>query len=217
MQTATVVSIQVGTPQEIEGDDPRQGPWLSGIGKRPVRGAVRVGRLNLEGDGQADTIHHGGCDKAVLAYSADHYPLWRSEEPLLADCPFGGFGENLTVAGLSERTVCIGDRWRADDVVFEVSQPRQPCWKLGRRWRMPELPKRVVQTGRSGWYLRVVEQGTIQAGMPFVLEDRPHGQWTVERVALVFYDRHPDTSDLSLLAALEELSDAWREELAGRM
>ena len=138
--------------------------WTTGFFKLPVQGPIFVGATNLAGDGQADLKNHGGIDKAVLAYSADHYRSWR-EELGLSSFPYGAFGENLTLAALTEDSVCIGDRFAIGPVKFEVSQPRQPCWKLARRWRLNELVGRVIATGRSGWYLRVLEEGYIEPEM----------------------------------------------------
>ena len=144
-----------------------------------------VGATNLEGDGQADLENHGGVDKAVLAYSADHYDKWRHE--LGMDMPHGAFGENLTIAGLNERSVHIGDVFGIGEARFEVSQPRQPCWKLARRWRMHELPGLVVQNGRSGWYLRVLKPGRIARQMPVTLLERPNPEWSIARANQILY------------------------------
>lgn len=214
-----IVAIQVGLPKQLGNPhamDPTDQAWMSGIDKAPVTGPVRVGRLNLEGDGQADLVHHGGPDKAVLAYSADHYGDWRGELEI-AEFPHGAFGENLTVQGLVERDVCIGDIWRIGEVLLQVSQPRQPCWKLGRRWRIPDLPKRVLQTGRSGWYLRVLREGTIESGMEFALQERPYPQWTVLRTASLRYDKQFDPDDVAALAGLQVLATSWRDEFARRV
>ena len=192
--------------------DPHARRWFTGFFKVPVDGPVEFRENGLAGDGQADLRFHGGPDKAVLAYSADHYPLWRGElnRPEMTG---GGFGENLTIAGLSENSVCIGDRWRSGTVLFQVSQPRQPCWKLGRRWNLPDLPKRVIQTNRSGWYLRVLESGVLTAPTPLHLADRPHPQWTIARANRVLYDRRVDPAERLALATIPELSAAWRTEL----
>jgi MOSC domain-containing protein YiiM len=163
--SATLDSIQVGMPTSYGSEDAanvHDKPWTTGFFKQPIEGLVFVGKTNIAGDGQADLYNHGGVDKAVLAYSADHYPKWR-EELRLPEMPHGAFGENLTIAGLNEGSVCIGDIFRIGPVTFEVSQPRQPCWKLARRWRMHELTGLVVRNGRSGWYLRVLEEGWIEA------------------------------------------------------
>ena len=154
--TPTIVSIQVGLPSMhgIEGAaDPMDQPWHSGFFKETVSGHVHVGKLNLDGDGQADLKNHGGPDKAILCYSADHYPHWKNLLNLTV-FPYGAFGENLTIAGLDEQTIFIGDVWRVGDVQIQVSQPRQPCWKLAYRWKMPELPEWVIENGKSGWYVR---------------------------------------------------------------
>lgn len=188
---------------------------MSGIAKSAVVGPVRVGKLNLDGDGQADLVHHGGADKAVLAYSAEHYGDWRRELGI-ANLPYGAFGENLTVEGLIEQDVCIGDIWRIADVLLQVSQPRQPCWKLGRRWRMDDLPKRVLQSGRSGWYLRVLREGTIESGMAVTLQERPHPQWTVPRTASLRYAKQAAPHEIAALADLQTLAASWRDEFARR-
>jgi MOSC domain-containing protein YiiM len=170
----------------------------------------------MEGDEQADRENHGGLDKAVLAYSADHYDYWRSHLGF-PDMPYGGFGENLTIEGLEETRVCIGDRWQAAEVLFEVSQPRQPCWKMGRRWKIPDLPKQVIANGRSGWYLRVIDEGELEAGDVIELRSRPHPNWTVARASRLLYHEPDNVKGLEDLANLPELSRAWREELLERI
>ena len=215
MEPIQVVSIQVGMPKSYgtEGaDDPMDRPWTSGFVKLPVEQPVHVGRLGIEGDGQADLKNHGGIDKAVLGYSEEHYPAWRNELDR-PDFPHGGFGENLTICGMTEADICIGDIWEVGDVIFQVSQPRQPCWKLARRWRRKDLSKRVVQTGRSGWYFRVLQKGTIQAGIPMRLADRIHPKWTIAEASRVLYGKRPDASAVAALASLPELSDGWKSSL----
>lgn len=219
ISVARIVSIQVGVPKQFgaaDSADPMDPLWTSGIVKEPVVGPVAVGALNLAGDGQADLVHHGGPDKAVLAYSEDHYNAWRSELSI-EELPNGAFGENLTVRGLAEQDVCIGDVWRANNVLFQVSQPRQPCWKLGRRWRRADLPKRVLQTGRSGWYLRVLQEGTIQRDIDMTLEERPHPHWTVSRTATLRYAKQAGHRSVAALAELEELAISWRNAFAEKL
>lgn len=203
----TLVSVQVGKPQTHADED---GEWTTGFFKQQVARPTRADASGLEGDGQADTKHHGGIDKAVLAYAADHYPAWT--EQLERELPFGGFGENLTLAGIDEKTVCIGDQWQIGDVVFEVSQPRQPCWKLGRRWSDNRLPKLVLQSGRSGWYLRVVCDGNVEAGQIATLRSRSNPDWSVSRANEVFYGT--DAEQKKLLANLKELAASWKESLS---
>lgn len=219
MNAPTIVSIQVGQVQTLEYESPVDGrprSWTTAFFKQPVAESVFAGPLGLAGDAQADRKHHGGPDKAILAYAAAHYPSWQ-EEWGIQTVPPGAMGENLTVAYLDETTACVGDRWRAGNVVLEVSQPRQPCWKMGRRWKRPELPKRVIQTGRTGWYFRVLETGTLQAGMQLELLSRPYPQWTVSRALAVMYERPGQRRLLEELANLPPLSRAWREELLDRL
>jgi MOSC domain-containing protein YiiM len=190
-------------------------PWTTGFFKTVVEGPVFAGTTDLAGDGQADLENHGGVDKAVLAYSADHYPKWRNELGL-PGMPHGAFGENLTIVGLSEQSVCIGDIFRIGTVTFEVSQPRQPCWKLARRWRMHELTGLVVRTGRSGWYFRVVEEGWLEARLPVELIERPNPEWPVARANQIMYEHKVDRALTLALADVPRLSDSWVDELRYR-
>jgi MOSC domain-containing protein YiiM len=195
-----------------DASDVHDEPWTTAFFKKPIDGPVFVGKAHLTGDGQADLVNHGGVDKAVLAYSADHYPKWR-EELRLPDMPHGAFGENLTIAGLDESSVCIGDTFRIGPVSFEVSQPRQPCWKLARRWRMHELTGLVVRNGRSGWYLRVLEEGRIEAKMPVTLIERPNPAWSIARANDILHHRRTELATILELAAVPGLAESWVDEL----
>jgi MOSC domain-containing protein YiiM len=211
-------SIQIGIPKSYGSEDAADAhdkPWTTGFFKTPVEGPIFVGATNLNGDGQADLKNHGGIDKAVLAYSADHYPKWR-EELRMPDMPCGAFGENLTIAGSSEESVCIGDIFRIGKVAFEVSQPRQPCWKLARRWRMHELTALVVRNGRSGWYLRVLEQGWIEPQMPVTLIERRNPEWSIARANDILHHRRSDLPLTLELACVPRLADSWVAELQAR-
>ena len=219
MPTPSLLSIQVGMPRTLGHEtapDPMDRPWTTGFFKRPVSGPVHVGRTNVAGDGQADLHNHGGPEKAILAYAAAHYDPWRRELNI-PGMPHGGFGENLTVSDLAEQEVCVGDTYRiGDQVLVQVSQPRQPCWKLGRRWRLKDLPNRVIQTGRSGWYFRVLTEGVVERGMSLVLLDRPHPRWTVARANEVLYRGKDDREATLALAQCPLLSNDWRNYLAAR-
>ncbi|WP_397570319.1 MOSC domain-containing protein [Schlesneria sp. T3-172] len=219
MTRPVLQSIQVGLPRKmgLEGaTDPMDRPWTSGFQKSPVPGPVRVGSTNVEGDGQADLEHHGGPDKAVLAYSADHYAQWRQvlQKPNL---PFGAFGENFTIAGLNETTVCVGDIWQLGDVRLQVSQPRQPCWKLARRWRIKTLALQVQESGRTGWYFRVLTEGMITPGLGFHLQDRPYPDWTIERSNRIMHFEKDDLRAAAELAALAPLATSWKSTLTKRV
>ena len=199
--------VQVGRPERV-------GELRTGFGKRPVFGHLRVGRENLEGDAQADRRYHGGPDMAALAYSADHYPAWRAELSW-PELPVGGFGENLSVAGASEATSCIGDVWRAGSALLQIASPRKPCHKISDYWGRPELLGLVVQSGRSGWYLRVLEEGELQAGKEVELLERPHPQWTVARALTIAERRRQDPAAARELAEVAALSQRWKSWLRG--
>jgi MOSC domain-containing protein YiiM len=145
----------------------------TGIHKMPVSGAVQVKKLGLDGDEQADLSVHGGLDKAVYAYPSEHYAFWaaqrlavfKREEPL----PPGSMGENLTLQGVLESDVWIGDRLQVGDAILEVTEPRQPCYKFNAKMGFSHAVKLMVQSGFTGFYLRVVRIGVIEAGQPVVL------------------------------------------------
>ncbi len=215
-----LASIQVSLPRtfgEENSADPMDRLWRTGFFKEPVSGEIWLGATHLDGDGQADLVHHGGPDKAVLAYSAEHYPGWRQSlnHALL---PFGAFGENFTVNGLTEAAVCIGDTWRlGDEVVVQISQPRQPCWKLARRWRIQSLAWQVQETGRTGWYFRVLKEGVVRAGMRLSLLERPHPKWTIEQANRIMHINKQDVGAALELAAIPLLSENWCTTLTRRV
>jgi MOSC domain-containing protein YiiM len=173
-ELATLVSIQVGRPQPL-------GHTFSAFRKHPIAGPVFLLPTRLDGDEQAEKVIHGGPEQAVLCYAAGHYPRWLDE--LGIDFGPGGFGENFTIAGLDEESVCIGDVYEVGDAVVRVTKPRAPCFKIGLRWNMPRLVKLVEQTGRHGWYLGVVEQGIVEAGDEIQLVERPRPDLSVRRAA----------------------------------
>lgn len=208
-----LLSVQVGKPKVYTSG---RKEWTSGIAKEEVEGPVRLGRLNLEGDGQADLKHHGGPDKAILAYAADHYQMWREQLDLPGMGP-GGFGENLTVAEMDEGTVCIGDVYRIGEVQIQVSQPRLPCWKLDRHWGVEGLAARVLENGCSGWYLRVLEEGRIAAGQTVELVERPDPRWTVQAVNDILNKRNRDPESIRELAAFPPLAESMRKILTSRL
>ncbi|MBD1914703.1 MULTISPECIES: MOSC domain-containing protein [Cyanophyceae] len=213
-----LVSIQVGLPQTLGTEtaaDPMDQPWITGFFKQPIAGEVWVGSTHLAGDGQADLKNHGGVDKAVLAYSAEHYPDWRSYLHN-SDLPYGGFGENFTVAGQTEAEACIGDIYAIGSARVQVSQPRQPCWKLSRRWRVEDLALQVKANGRSGWYFRVLQEGTVEPGLAITLCDRPYPEWTVARANRIMHHDLGDRAAAIELASCPLLSRNWQEKLLKR-
>ncbi|PZR98882.1 MAG: MOSC domain-containing protein [Chloroflexi bacterium] len=208
-------SLQVGAVRmngSRHATDPLDRPWRSAFYKLPVSAPTWLGKTTLAGDEQ-ESEDHGGPDKAVLGYAASHYPLWRAE-PGLSDMPHGGFGENFTIDGLTENSVCIGDVYRIGDAIVQVTQPRQPCTNIARRWHMKYLPKRVQQTGRTGWYHRVIEEGMVEVGIAVDLLERPSPEWTVARASIVMVNRARRRAEAEELADLPSLSASWRETLA---
>ena len=218
----SIASIQIGRVRS-EGDPHSHSPttrlWTSAFDKRPLSDPelagrpLRVGPLGIEGDEVADTIHHGGVDKAILCYAAGHYPGWRRRHPEI-DWQPGAFGENLTLTEIDETTVCIGDRFASDHCLFEVSQPRQPCWKISRRWGIKTLTKTVAQTGHTGWYVRVLQGGLLTVGETLTLLDRVHPDWTIARANDVMFHREVDYRASHELMNLRELAEAWKRGIA---
>jgi MOSC domain-containing protein YiiM len=213
-----ILSVQVGMPREhgTEGAaDPMDRAWVTGFFKEPVAGPVRVGATNLEGDGQADLRVHGGPDKAVLLYAAAHYPAWRAE--LGFEMPFGAFGENLTVEGWTEDTACIGDVYAAGTARLQVAQPRGPCWKIARRWKIRDLSARVQRHRRTGWYARVLREGVLRAGDALTLVERPHPEWTVALALELLRPGNGREAEAAALARVPELAESWRAVIEYRL
>ena len=176
---------------------------MSAIAKQERTGPVAAGPLGLAGDEQGDLRVHGGPDKAVHHYAFEHYALWRDELgalPLL-EAP-GAFGENISTRGLTEADVCLGDRFVLGDALLEVSQGRQPCWKLNDRFGVADMARRVQATGRTGWYYRVLRPGTARAGDVLVLTERPHPGWTLQRLGARLHQRVLDPIQLEPALAL---------------
>jgi MOSC domain-containing protein YiiM len=204
----SLVSVNVAQPSAI---GTRRGrPVLSAIGKRRVAAAtLRLDALNLEGDRQADLRVHGGPDKAVYAYPAEHLPRWNAE--LEPDPPYGPatFGENLTTAGWLEDEVRIGDVWAWGEALLQVSQPRSPCYKLAMVAGRPDVLKRMIESGRTGWYLRVLRPGRVPvAGPPRVVERHPAGVTVadVHRAALPGAVR----AEVEAVVGVQPLAEGWR-------
>jgi len=210
-----IVSINVSMPVVVESAGEKVS---TGIFKQSVPGPVVVNTLNIQGDGQADLSVHGGVDKAVYAYSLDHYAYWA--QTLQRDAlPYGQFGENLTIAGLSESECCIGDRWRIGTVEFAITQPRQPCFKLGIRFGDDEMPKRFAKSGLTGVYLKVLREGMMAVGDEIKVLERGHGNVTVLEAFRAFMNPAAPASKEVYARALQvqHLADVWRTRIATRL
>jgi len=183
--------------------------------KQPAAGPVTLGVLGLTGD-EHHYPDHGGPDQALLVYSRDHYGAWSEEFGL--DLPeVGAFGENLTVEGLVETEVCIGDSFRIGEAVVQVTSPRSPCYKIGARYGRRTLPVRMQETSKPGYLMRVLAAGTLEAGMTARLVERPAATVTVAEAARVYNRDRDDWQAVARLAAIPELAAAMRARLQARL
>lgn len=190
----------------------------SAIHKQPVPGRVRVATLGLVDDEQADRKHHGGPDKALHHYPREHYAVWQATlSERAARFVSGGFGENLVTLGMCEQDVCVGDVFRLGSATIQVAQGRQPCWKLNVRFALPDMARRVQDTGCAGWYYRVIEEGEIAAHDSFELIARPHPEWTIAAVQRVLYRDCLEQDSLAALSELAALAPGWRALAARRL
>jgi MOSC domain-containing protein YiiM len=208
-----LLSINVGLPREIEWQGKRV---RTSIFKSASAGHVRVMTLNLEGDEQSDLSVHGGAHKAVYAYPSEHYPFWHEEVPEV-DLPLGAFGENFTTEGLFEEAVHIGDRFRVGTAKFIVTQPRLPCFKLGIRFGRQEMVKRFLRSGRTGFYLAVLEEGSVTAGDSIELLARDEHGVTVADIVNLYTAGATDQDLLQRASALPALPTDWRDHFRKRL
>lgn len=219
MDSPLLLSIQVGLPRQMQMHDSgkdKEKVWRSAIYKEQVEGPLWLDGLNLAGDKQSDLRVHGGPDRAVLGYSAEHYAVWR-EELERPELTYGSFGENFTISGLSEETAYIGDIYQLGEVQLQVSQPRQPCWKLELRIGVEDMISRVHKRVWGGWYFRVLKQGYVEPKQPLTLLERPCPQWTVKRAYTIMTKRRKDQSALRELVACPYLSADWHRYLTERL
>lgn len=215
---AHLVSLQLAavrdiTPTGTDGWWDKE--WRTGFHKEPQQGAHWLGYQGLRGDECADRRVHGGVDQAVCVYPSEHYAHWRATLPAV-DVPHGAFGENFTTLGLLESEVCIGDTFRIGEALVQVSQPRQPCWKLARRWRVKDLTAQVERTGLTGFYFRVLRHGAVAAGDTLHLEARPRSEWPLSLCNDIMYRRRHDFSAARELSSVPELSGGWKDSLWSR-
>jgi MOSC domain-containing protein YiiM len=205
--TVCVLSVQTGRAAPLGPDH-----VPSAFVKSPRAGPVHVGLLGLEGDEQADLSVHGGPEKAVYAYAAAHYPAWALQFPELAPAFQGGaMGENLTVAGMDEAAICVGDVHGIGSARLQVCQPRQPCFKFGLRHGNKQLPKAMVKSGYSGWYYRVLEEGSLSAGDKLMVLERPNPGFAFTRLVEIVYHGKATEEELGRMAQMPGLASQWQE------
>jgi len=190
--------------------------WTSAIFKEPVEGPVWVGKTGITGDGQADLKHHGGPEKAVFAYPYCHYTYWNNELGFSQITP-GGMGENFLIEPIWEDTVSIGDTFQIGGAVVQVSQPRQPCWKPARRFKIKNLALLLQNTGRTGWYFRVLQEGFVEVGQTLSLVDRPCPEWTIVKCNQIIHGVQLDLEAMRSLAECQLLAPGLRETLEKRI
>lgn len=204
---ATVLSVNVGLPKDVpwKGRTVHTGAW-----KYPVEGSRTVRRLNIDGDGQGDLAGHGGEQRAVLVYQAESYAYWR-EALGRDDLEFGQFGENLTVDGLADEEVCVGDRYRIGEAEFEVTQPRVTCYRVGMRLGEPRMASLMVARRRPGFYLRVLTEGRVRAGDPVTRTRTGPGALSVADTSALLYLPGTDPAKLRTALGIDALSPGWRQ------
>ncbi|KJU77414.1 molybdenum cofactor sulfurase [Ectopseudomonas oleovorans] len=189
----------------------------SGIAKVPRQEALAVTTLGLAGDEQGDLRVHGGVEKAIHHYPREHYAAWLAElgkHPLLTQP--GAFGENFSTTGWTEDDVCLGDLIRAGSALLQVSQGRMPCWKLSDRFGVANLALRVQQSGRTGWYYRVLQEGVVGVGDRLQVVERIHADWPLSRLSAVLFDKRVEPELLRECLALP-LVPSWRRTLERRL
>lgn len=197
-----ILSVNVGLPRDFDYDGRVA---RSAIWKAPVHGRIKAAGVNLAGDEQADRKAHGGPDKALYAYAVEDVGWWERE--LGHSLAHGHFGENLTTEGIAVNDALVGERWKVGTAVFEVSEPRIPCWRLGVRMDDPRFPRRFTEALRPGAYLRIVVEGDIGAGDEIDVVARPDHDLTVRDVLRIYAFDH---DDVGRLVTVPQLSESWR-------
>ncbi|EJR79707.1 hypothetical protein IK7_03266 [Bacillus cereus VD156] len=207
-----LLSLNIGLPKEVT----YGGKVIhTGINKKQVKEPVYLSFVKFNGDGQADLVHHGGVDKAVCVYTGDHYPYWEKE--LNQDLVYGAFGENITVSGMSEEDVCIGDTFELGQAIVQVTQPRQPCFKLANKYNFPRLPLYFQETGYTGFYFRVLKEGWVSS-----VDTLKRIQSDPKGVSVAFANRimHKEKQNIEGVKRILEvnaLSNSWRKSFEKRI
>lgn len=208
-----LLSVNVALPRTVTW----KGRFVkTGIFKSPVDHRVAVRKYNLTGDQRADLSVHGGPSKAVYACPSEHYPLWRTELPDM-DIPFAMSGENFTTEGMSEQTVRIGDRYTVGSATLAVSEPRVPCYKLAIRFGRDDIVQRFLQSGRCGFYFRIIEEGHTQADDLITLTAQHPAAVTVADIYNIYVTRTADPDLLQRALQIDSLGDSWREQIQNQL
>ena len=209
-----LVSLQVGTPRKL---DFHGKAWESAIFKAPVEVRLSLARANLDGDRQYNLKFHGGPDKAVCCFSSEHYPYWQADFGMGEPFTYGAFGENFTVSNLPETEACIGDIYAVGTAKVQVSQPRQPCVNVARKWDRKDMPERMMALGHTGYYLRVTHTGEVGAGDELRLLERPCPGVTVHLLNRAMYQNESTPEQDEYLARLPLLAASGRRIFQRRL
>ncbi|MFC0416933.1 MOSC domain-containing protein [Cytobacillus solani] len=212
MASIEIFSLNVGMPREVQF---QQKDVSTGIFKKATDEALYLSYLNFEGDGQGDLVHHGGREKAVCVYPYEHYPFWENE--LNRPLEYGSLGENLTIKGLLETDVCIGDVFELGKAIVQVSQPRQPCYKLTIRHGVPDMLLKVQQTGYTGFYFRVLAEGVVSKDDGLSLLHRHPKEITVSFANRIMHREKDNIEGIKQILEVEELSLNWRNTFLKRL
>jgi len=206
MAKMVVESLNIGLPKKefFHGRE-----ITTGISKKPVSGPVHLKKTGFKGDGVADLKHHGGQDKAVCVYGIDHYPYW--EKVTGIKLPLPAFGENLSVINVHEDNICIGDIFQLGTAIVQVSQPRQPCKTLALRFGRNDMVKLVVESGRTGFYFRVLEEGLVERGVQIILKERDLYEITLSFANHIFHHDKNNCKGIEKVLAVPSLSESWRQ------
>ncbi|QFK73207.1 MOSC domain-containing protein [Pradoshia sp. D12] len=207
--SGTIESIRVGKPASLHY---KSKIVQSAIYKDEVHHPIHVSKTNLEGDKQSDLNHHGGPDKAICVYPSEHYPYWSEKIGQLFKA--GDFGENLTIFGLTEDKVRIGDILKADGCLFQVTQPREPCYKIAARHNIDQLPFWIRASGYSGYYLRVLEEGILTKGSVIEIIDRAPQSITIAYANQIMHHDSSNREAIQSILSVDALSESWKEKFS---
>ncbi|HDR7420662.1 TPA: MOSC domain-containing protein, partial [Bacillus cereus] len=207
-----LLSLNIGLPKEVT----YGGKVIhTGINKKQVKEPVYLSFVKFNGDGQADLVHHGGVDKAVCVYTGDHYPYWEKE--LNQDFVYGAFGENITVSSMREEDVCIGDTFELGQAIVQVTQPRQPCFKLAKKYNIPKLPLYFQETGYTGFYFRVLKEGWVSSVDTLKkLQSDPKGV-SVAFANRIMHKEKQNIEGVKRILEVNALSCSWRKSFEKRI
>jgi MOSC domain-containing protein YiiM len=207
----SIKSLQIGPIKKIRDESGKREDFYTGFVKEPYNYRVWLDVDGLQGDAVGDTQNHGGFDKALLGFGSSNYRHY--EQTLGLELPYGGFGENLTFDGFNEEDLCLGDILEIGDVIVEVSQPRQPCWKIDYRWGVNTLLKEVIRCGKTGFYFRVLKEEYLSQGMLVKLQNRPHPKLTIAKINNAMYNTKEHIDLAKKILETGSLADAFKQDL----